>query len=195
MAESSSTNEKFVQPAIPRFDGFYEHWEKLMENFLRAKEYWTLIVKGLDTVPEGTQPKETQMTVIEEQQLKDMKIKNYLYQAIDREIVETILNDDTSKQIWDSMKQKFKGSTRVKKAQLQTLKSEFEILKMKEGESVNAYFGKTLSIAKQMKACGKTIQERDIKGKILRSLVPKFNYVVCSIEEFNNVDTVTVDEL
>ncbi|KAI5422856.1 hypothetical protein KIW84_046037 [Lathyrus oleraceus] len=112
MAESSSANGKFMQLAIPRFDGYYEHLAKLMENFLRAKEYLTLIEKGIDTVPEGTQATEAQMKVIEEQRLKDMKIKNYLYQAIDREILETILNDDTSKQIWDSMKQKFKGSTR-----------------------------------------------------------------------------------
>ena len=53
---------------------------------------------------------------MEEQQLKDMKIKNYLYQAIDHEILDTILNDETSKEIWDSMKQKFQGSTRVKRA-------------------------------------------------------------------------------
>lgn len=195
MSESSSSNGKFVQPAIPRFDGYYEHWAKLMENFLRAKEYWNLIEDGIDTVPANTQASEAQMKIIEEQQLKDKKIKNYLYQAIDREIMETILNDDTSKQIWDSMKQKFKGSTRVKRAQLQTLKTEFELLRMKEGESVNAYFGRTLSIAKRMKACGEIVQERDITGKILRSLVSKFNYVVCSIEESNNVDTLTVDEL
>ncbi|KAI5427466.1 hypothetical protein KIW84_032757 [Lathyrus oleraceus] len=118
MAESSSANGKFMQPAIPRFDGYYEHWAKLMENFLRAKEYWTLIEKGIDTVPEGTQATEAQMKVIEEQRLKDMKIKNYLYQPIDREILETILNDDTSKQIWDSMKQKFKGSTRDEKEEM-----------------------------------------------------------------------------
>jgi len=48
---------------------------------------------------------------MEEQWLKDLKIKNYLYQAIDREILDTILNDDTSKHIWDFMKQKFQGST------------------------------------------------------------------------------------
>ncbi|XP_048231253.1 uncharacterized protein LOC125370285 [Ricinus communis] len=66
---------------------------------------------------------------------------------------------------------------------------------MKKGETVNAYFGRTLSIAKRMKACGEVVQEREIMGKILKSLVPKFNYVVCSIEESNNVDTLTVDKL
>ncbi|CAJ2638211.1 unnamed protein product [Trifolium pratense] len=39
----------FVQPAIPRFDGHYDHWSMLMENFLRSKEYWELIEPGYDT--------------------------------------------------------------------------------------------------------------------------------------------------
>lgn len=194
MAESTN-NGSFVQPAIPKFDGFYEHWAKLMENFLRSKEYWNLVEDGITEIPAGREPSEAENKVIAEQQLKDKKVKNYLYQAIDREIMETILNDDTSKQIWDSMKQKFKGSSRVKRAQLQTLRTEFEILKMKEGEIVNAYFGRTLSIAKRMKACGESLKEADITSKILRSLVTKFNYVVCSIEESNNVDILTVDEL
>jgi len=38
MADSS----KYVQPAIPKFYGHYDHWAKLMENFLRSKEYWQL---------------------------------------------------------------------------------------------------------------------------------------------------------
>ncbi|KAK9911343.1 hypothetical protein M0R45_035260 [Rubus argutus] len=33
----------YVQPSIPRFDGHYDHWSMLMENFLRSKEYWSLI--------------------------------------------------------------------------------------------------------------------------------------------------------
>ncbi|KAK6936358.1 Cleavage/polyadenylation specificity factor, A subunit, C-terminal [Dillenia turbinata] len=32
-------SENFVQPSIPRFDGHYDHWSMLMENFLRSKEY------------------------------------------------------------------------------------------------------------------------------------------------------------
>jgi hypothetical protein len=33
----------FVQAAIPRFDGHYDHWSMLMENFLRSKEYWQVV--------------------------------------------------------------------------------------------------------------------------------------------------------
>jgi len=72
---------------------------------------------------------------MEKQQHKDLKIKNYLYQANDREILE-----------------------------------DFEMLQMKEGESINSYFAQNLKIAKSMKAVGENMQD-------------KFNYVVCSIED------------
>ena len=49
---------------------------------------------------------EAQQGRLNELKLKDLKVKNYLFQAIDRTILETILQKDTSKQIWDSMKKK-----------------------------------------------------------------------------------------
>jgi hypothetical protein len=42
--------------------------------------------------------------------LKDLKDKNYLFQAIDRSILEIILEKDTSKKSWDSMKTKYEGN-------------------------------------------------------------------------------------
>ena len=50
------------------------------------------------------------------------------------------MKKDTSKDIWDSLKQKYQGTTRVKRAQLQALRKEFEVLHMKMGELVNDYF-------------------------------------------------------
>lgn len=188
-------SNKYVQPAIPKFDGHYDHWAKLMENFLRSKEFWHLVEHGIVDVSNKADASNEEIKLMDEQKLKDLKIKNYLYQAIDREILDTILNDDTSKNIWDSMKQKFQGSTRVKRAQLQALRKDFELLQMKEEESMNSYFARTLNIAKSMKACGENMQENAITAMILRFMTTKFNYVVCSIEESNNMEAMTIDEL
>ena len=99
-AESSN----FVQPAIPKFDGHYDHWSMLMENFLRSKEYWSLVENGIPAAAEGIEPTEAQQKAIADHKLKDLKVKNYLFQAIDRNIMETILNKETGKHIWDFMK-------------------------------------------------------------------------------------------
>lgn len=116
-----TSESSFVQPSIPKFDGHYDHWAMLMENFLRSKEYWGLIETGIPAAAEGAMLTDAQRKNIEDQKLKDLKAKNYLFQALDRSILETILNKDTAKNIWDSMKQKYQGTTRVKRAQLQTL--------------------------------------------------------------------------
>lgn len=43
---SMAAESNFVQPAIPKFNGHYDHWSMLMENFLRSKEYWSLVEDG-----------------------------------------------------------------------------------------------------------------------------------------------------
>ncbi|XP_042944571.1 uncharacterized protein LOC122278449 [Carya illinoinensis] len=93
------------------------------------------------------------------------------------------------------MKQKYQGTTRVKHGNLQALRKEFEILHMKTGETVNEYFARTLTIANKMKANGEDKGSTAVVEKILRSMTPKFDYVVCSIEESKDIDTLSIDEL
>ncbi|CAL9004051.1 unnamed protein product [Prunus brigantina] len=89
----------FVQPTIPCFNRQYDHWSMLMENFLRSKEYWGLVENGITQYAEGTALTETQLKALKDQILKDLKTKNYLFQAIYRATLETILAKDTAKDI------------------------------------------------------------------------------------------------
>lgn len=185
----------FVQPAIPKLDGHYDHWCMLMENILRSKDYWSLIEQGIPTTEAGAEFTEGQKKAFEDAKLKDLKAKNYLFQAIDRTVLETILNTDTAKSIWDSLKQKYQGTARVQRAQRQALRKEFEVLHMEVGESVNEYFARTLTIANKMRVHGEKMEDIVVIEKILRSMTSKFDYVVWSIEESNDLDTLSIDML
>ncbi|XP_027343198.1 uncharacterized protein LOC113855764 [Abrus precatorius] len=66
---------------------------------------------------------------------------------------------------------------------------------MKEGEFVNDYFAQTLSIANNMKANGENKGNVVVVEKILRCMTSKFDYVVCSIEESKDTNTLTINEL
>ena len=66
---------------------------------------------------------------------------------------------------------------------------------MKVGESVNKYFARTLTIANKMRVHGEKMKDVVVIQKIMRSMSPKFNYAVCSIEESNNLDTFSIDVL
>lgn len=83
----------------------------------------------------------------------------------------------------------------MKRSILQALRKEFETLEMKSGENVNDYFSRVMSVANRMRVHGEQMKDVTVVEKILRSLSEKFNYIVCSIEESNNIDELSIDEL
>ena len=93
------------------------------------------------------------------------------------------------------MKKKYQGSSRVKHAQLQALRKDFETLQMKDGESITDYCARTMGIVNKMRFQSEKMEDVAIVEKILRSLVPKYDYVVYSIEEFKDIDELSFDEL
>jgi hypothetical protein len=108
------------------------------------------------------------MKAIEDAKLKDLKANNYLFQSIDRSVLETILNKDFAKSIWDFLKMKYQGTTRVQRAQRQALQKEFEMLNMKAGESVTVYFARIMTIVNKMRSNGaKNLTDLTIIEKIL----------------------------
>ncbi|XP_059639961.1 uncharacterized protein LOC132282333 [Cornus florida] len=138
---------------------------------------------------------ETQKAELEALKLKDLKEKNYLFQAIDRSTLEIIICKETSNQIWDSMKTKFQGTAKAKRAQLQALRADFKTLHMKIGELVLDYFSRMMAIANKIQIHGEHLEDVTIIENSLRFMTIKFNYVVCSIEGSNDTVVLSIDEL
>lgn len=52
-----------------------------------------------------------------------------------------------------------------------------------------------MAIVNKMRIHGDKTQDVTVVEKILRSMMPKFNCVVCSIEEANDIEELSIDEL
>ncbi|GJS13839.1 hypothetical protein Tco_0408311 [Tanacetum coccineum] len=62
--------------------------------------------------------------------------------------------------IWDALKTRHIGEQRVQQARLQTLKSDFEMLHMKEDETIDTFTGKlTTLVNKAATSLGHTIED------------------------------------
>ncbi|XP_057999374.1 uncharacterized protein LOC131178435 [Hevea brasiliensis] len=180
---------------IPHFDGHYDHWSELMENLLRAKGLWSLVEIGFTEPIEGTILTEAQREQFDDARLKDHQVKHYLFQAIDRTVFKQILDRRTAKSVWDSLKRKFGGNLKVKKSLLNALRREFEVLEMKNDETITDYFARVMMVSNKMRSNGEEMPDKKIVEKILRTLTDKFTYVVVSIEESKDSDTMSIDEL
>jgi len=66
---------------------------------------------------------------------------------------------------------------------------------MKVGETVTDYIACVMVVVVDMRNCGEDLTDGKIVEKILRTLTENFDYIVCSIEEANDTDKLTIDAL
>ncbi|GJZ72059.1 integrase, catalytic region, zinc finger, CCHC-type containing protein [Tanacetum coccineum] len=69
------------------------------------------------------------------------------------------------------------------------------MLSMHDGEFVNEYFSHTLTVVNKLRVNKAKIEDVDVIEKILRSMMPRFNHIVCSIEESKDFNVITIDKL
>lgn len=50
-------------------------------------------------------------------------------------------------------------------------------------------------VANRMRVYGRKMRDVIVVKKILQSLIDKFNYIVCSIEELKDIDKLSIDEV
>lgn len=78
---------------------------------------------------------------------------------------------------------------------LQSLHRDFETVYVKCGESVHDFRSRVSVIANQMRSFAEEIIDQTILAKFLRSLAPKFDYIVAAIGESKDLSTYSFNEL
>ncbi|GJU04853.1 zinc finger, CCHC-type containing protein [Tanacetum coccineum] len=105
-----------------------------------------------------------------------------------------ITKHKTAKAIWDALKTRHIGEERVQQARLQTLKSEFEMLHMKEDEPIDTFTVKLTTLVNKAASLGYTIEDSAVVRKLLNVVPDKFLQIVASIEQYSDLDEMSVDE-
>ncbi|XP_042455612.1 uncharacterized protein LOC122040360 [Zingiber officinale] len=157
----------------------YTVWAIKTEVILDAQGVW-----------EAVEPAEGAQVDIK----KDKKARAYILQCIHEDILLQIANKKMAKEVWDSLKTRYLGSDRVKKARVQTLKNEFDALRMKETDTIDEFVGKLSVISSKFSALGATFEDSSLVKKLLDSVPNKFFSIVAGIEQFHDLETIPFEE-
>ncbi|XP_009770978.1 uncharacterized protein LOC142176209 [Nicotiana tabacum] len=120
--------------------------------------------------------------------------RNLLYNAINGEEYEKISSCDTTKEMWDKREVTYKGTIKMKETQINMLIHDYEILQMKEGESIEETFVRFSKITGNMKAFGKPYSSGGQVQIILRSLPTTWQTKVVALE-FQDLNKLSYNEL
>ena len=125
---------------------------------------------------------------------KNKAARAFIFQAIPEDVLLQVAQKKNAKDIWEALKTRYLGVDRVKKARLQTLRSEFQALRMKEEESIDAFTGKLSGMASLYLNLGATIDDAALVKKLLDSVPDKFFPVMAGIVQFFDIDTMPFEE-
>lgn len=101
----------------------------------------------------------------------------------------------TAKEAWDVVKIMDLRDDRVKTARIQILKAEFEGLSMKEADFLDDFCMKLNGLVTNIRALGKEFKESYVMKKLLRAVPTKFLQIASTIEQFGNLETMTIEEV
>jgi hypothetical protein len=164
-----------------------------MKVIFRFQDVLEIVNEGVSEL--ATKENETQRTLHREQKKKDGKGLFIIHQCVDSNIFEKIIEEETAKGAWDTLKKIYGGDEKLKKVKLQALRKQFEMTQMNEGEIVADFFSRLVSLTNQMKSCGETVSNLQKVEKVLRALTANFDYIVVAIEESKNLADMKLEEL
>ncbi|XP_040375499.1 uncharacterized protein LOC121053110 [Rosa chinensis] len=190
----------------PYFDGKDDsQWKVMMIAFLQSQEdkLWNIIEKGWieptkkETETSSPIPKPRgEWTVAEQSDHKcDTKARYSLFAALSDKERKRITNCPTAKASWELLQTTHEANKKVKAQKLQSLVLEFEEMTMREDESVDDFHSRLINVTNQCHGLGDSILEHRIVKKFLRALPPSFEAKQIAIEEAQDLDTYSLDEL
>ena len=185
---------EYSKLGLPLFDGTkYAFWKIRMKLFLQSQGLDVLMV-----VENGYTVLDTTIVVgtIERRLMECNAKAMYVIQGglIGSKFVK-VMHCTSTKEIWDNLKNVYEGDGKVKGAKLQTYRRQFEHLAMKEDEDIATYFLRVDEIVNTMRGLWERVENTTLVQKILRSLPMRFDSKVLSLEERQDLDKLSMDEL
>ena len=113
-------------------------------------------------------------TVGKKQYETNAKAINTLLGSLSQSKFVKVMQLKSTKEIWDKIVLSYEGDSQVKRDKLQTLRIQYETLKMHNDESIASYFLRIYEVVNCMKNLGEEIKEVTLVEKVLRSLSAKF---------------------
>ncbi|XP_071699570.1 uncharacterized protein [Rutidosis leptorrhynchoides] len=157
----------------------YTSWSIMVETVLKAYGLW----EAVDPVTGG-----------KVEARKNHTTKGIIFQTLPEDILLQVAKHNDAKDVWEEIKTRYLGAERVQKAHLQTLRSELEMLKMKENETMNDFSGKISAIVAKFKSLGSNLEDEVVVRKLLNSAPKKYLPIIASIEQYSDLEKMSFDE-
>ncbi|CAN6299956.1 unnamed protein product [Urochloa humidicola] len=155
----------------------YGVWAVKMKIFMRAQGVWAAVENKKDV----------------DEKMDQMALAA-IVQAVPEAMVLAISEEETAEKAWKALEEMHVGEERVKKARVQTLKRELAGMYMGDSEKINDFALKVTTIVNEIRSLGTKVEETTVVEKLLHSVPDKFRPLISTIEQWGDVEEMSVTE-
>ncbi|GAV64933.1 UBN2 domain-containing protein [Cephalotus follicularis] len=138
-----------------------------MKVFYESQELWSFVETGYVEPEDQGAVTQAQLTELKDNRKKDRKALCFIFQAVNEVSFERISSSKSAKEAWDTLNAAYNGEEKIKLVRLQTLRCEFDSLKMNDSETVEEFYNPVITLVNQIK-----VNEENIEDK--KKLLKKF---------------------
>jgi hypothetical protein len=155
----------------------YNEWSLLMNIKLEARSLWAAMDKG-----------DAEFQV-------DRMTLDAICSTVPPDMIATLAVKPTAKEAWGCIKTMRIGDDRVRKATLQKVRREYELLSFRDGESVEDFAMQLNNLTTQLAMLGDAEPDHKIIDKYVRIARPRYKQLVISIETLLDSADLSVEEI
>ena len=126
---------------------------------------------------------------------KDRQMMSILFSTISDEVTRELDVENTAKHTWLTLKVKSRGVSWICKTRIQSLKRDYENFSMDDDDLFLDCFRKLSCVVNELRSLGEVITDTEVSAKLLRSVSSKFNAITTLIEQFQDLETFTLEEV
>ena len=182
--------------APPAFNGEnYQTWAVRMTVHPQSLDVWEAIEEDYKIPPLGANPTVAQMKNHKEKKTRKAKAKACLFSTVSPLILTRIMQLKSAAKIWEHLREEYQGNERVRNMQVMNLIREFEMVRMKESQTIKDYAEQLLTIANKVKLLGKEFFYERVVQIFFVTLPEKYKATISSLENSKDLSSITLAEL
>ncbi|KAL0312603.1 UNVERIFIED_CONTAM: Retrovirus-related Pol polyprotein from transposon TNT 1-94 [Sesamum radiatum] len=131
------------QFSVPIFSGQnYDYWAIKMKTYFQSQKLWEIVEEGVTLPEDSSTSSSAEKGKLENKKAKDSEALYYIQTAVADHIFPRISVATSAKEAWSILQKEYQGSAKVRIIKLQTLRRDFENMKMKDSETIDEYYTK-----------------------------------------------------
>ncbi|PHT81325.1 hypothetical protein T459_14340 [Capsicum annuum] len=134
-----------------------------MKAILGSQVAWDIADKGYTKPTIEETLSQNEKDVLIKTRKKDQQALTLIHQCLDDGMFEKVTDATTSKKVWEILQNSFQGVDKVKKVKLQTLRADFEVLKIKESKSILDFWSRVMAVVNQLRRYREEVDDASFK--------------------------------